>query len=141
MRIVISCATALISLILFPALLVDMVHAQSVKNQTDFQVLSQSNGRDGKHISLVILVPLKSKRPDVIALAETLKAQHKMKEGTVYLEIWDSKEAYDNRLNDGYPFCKLVAHKLVEALCNPQSGYDGIEWLPDKWADEIAGCR
>ena len=135
------CVATLIALSVSSTQIARVLSAQLTNEPIDFQIMAQSNARDGKHVSIAVLVPPTSRKSDVIALAGTLKTKHKIGATTVFVEIWNSKEAYLNRLNDNYPFCKMIVHKLVEATYNSQNSYDEIEWVPDKWAGEISKCR
>lgn len=114
---------------------------QNTAQASDLSVLKVSEGRDGQHFVLVLLVPPSLSKQEVISIVQSSMAGDKQKYQTVHIEVWNSRQAYENRLNDDYPWCEIVGHKLVEANRISSSGYNQIEWVPDQWAQDIAECR
>jgi hypothetical protein len=132
------CSIALLAILFFLPI---FSHASlNLQEDTRIKVLRVSEGRDGKHFVIELLVPSGLSKKDVIEIANSIMKPGRSTYLTVDIEIWDSKEAYMNRDNDTYPDCAIFKHWLVRAEYISSSGFNEIEWLPDKWASEIANC-
>jgi hypothetical protein len=82
-------------------------------------------------IGMIILVSEKATKDEVMKLAVKLRERyiHKYKgKGGIYIDIFDSKEAWLNRDNPKYPEAKFDRSWLVNINVNPYTGYDKIEW-------------
>lgn len=87
----------------------------------------------GSGIGMIILVSKKATKGEVMELAARLREQHldkvkKGKGGILWIDIFDSKEAWLNRNNPKYPNAKFDRSWLVNICVNPNTGYDKIVW-------------
>jgi len=83
-------------------------------------------------IGMIILVSEKTTKGEVMELAVRLREQHldkcKKGKGGIWIDIFDSKEAWLNRDNPKYPDAKFDRSWLVNICVNPNTGFDKIEW-------------
>ncbi|MFA4907840.1 MAG: hypothetical protein WC602_06210 [archaeon] len=79
---------------------------------------------------MVILVSEKSTKQEVMELLRHLKSQHSLSK-MVFIQIFDSKEAYQNQQNDSYPENKYWKHFLADYSHNPNTGHDELNWVAE----------
>lgn len=78
----------------------------------------------------VILVSEKATKEEVLTLAYYLKTLYMTeRNGRVFIQIFDSKEAFLNQTNPKYPEKKLFKHMLVDAGNNPSTGASWLDWV------------
>ena len=79
-------------------------------------------------IGMALLVPEEVTKEQILALARHLRAEH-LSKGWIWIDIFDSIEAYQNRVDPDYPEEEYAKHWLVQITYNSQTGLDKIEWL------------
>jgi len=80
----------------------------------------------------VILVSEKATKEEVLTLASYLKTNYMAESnGWVFIEIFDSKEAFLNQTNLNYPEKKYFKHFLVDAGNNPHTGVSWLDWVAE----------
>jgi len=80
---------------------------------------------------MIILVSEKATKDEVMKLATRLRERYISRytsKDSIYIDIFDSKEAWLNRDNPKYPSAKFDRHWLVNITVNPNTGYDKITW-------------
>lgn len=78
-------------------------------------------------IGMDILVSEQASKGDILKLASELRKEN-LSRGTIVINIFDSREAWQNRDNQNYPQEKYDRHFLVQVIVNPKTGYDKITW-------------
>jgi hypothetical protein len=89
---------------------------------------------DSTGVGMYILVPERSDKSIVLRLLDCIRDQYN-KQGFLFLNIWDSKEAYLRQLDDTYPISKVWKHLLIVYYYNPANGYDEYNWMPYSVSD------
>jgi len=84
--------------------------------------------RDG--IGMIILVSEEATKEEVLAFAQHLKAKNISKEW-IWIDIFDSKEAYLHRDDPNYPEKTYSKHWLVQIFQNRKTGEDRIDWIAE----------
>ena len=84
----------------------------------------------GGGVGMIILVSEETTKEEVLALARHLRSEY-LSMGWVWIDIFDSKEAYLHRDNPNYPEEKYSKHWLVNVVRNPKTGHDKINWVAE----------
>lgn len=93
-----------------------------------FKIIKRGNmGTRG--ISLVLIVPGKMTKEEVMKLAKQI--QDSSSKTLLFIQIFDSIEAYKNQGNDKYPEKKYWKHFLVDMAINPSSGINRVDWVAE----------
>ncbi len=100
----------------------------TVAKQIDYEILKRVDFNDG--LTLEVLVSEQSAKSDVMALARSLKKEHS-KDKKLYINIFDSKDAYKNRDNINYPEAEYSKHWLVAVSINKYTGHEALDWVAE----------
>jgi len=79
-------------------------------------------------LGMELLVPDSTTRAQSLELAESFRKKRKSGE-FLTIQIFDSREAYDNRENLDYSEEEYFKHFLVDMTINPNTGFDEIAWV------------
>jgi hypothetical protein len=79
-------------------------------------------------IGLDLLVDPSAKKEQVLKLARDLREANRAA-GIVQIEIFDAREAWENRGNLSYPRDKFRQHLLVGVAVNPEAHVDTVLWF------------
>jgi len=81
-------------------------------------------------VGMTILVAEKVTKEEVLALAQHLRSKHSSTKW-LWVDIFDSKEAYLHRDDPNYPEKKYSKHWLVQVFRNRKTGEDRIDWVAE----------
>lgn len=107
----------------------EVVYVTPTPKTIDYQVLRQWSTPAGG-IGMEILVSEDAAKEDVLALANSLRSKY-LSRGYIFIDIFDSLEAYTHRDDMTYPEAEYWKHYLVNIVRNPQTGYDEIYWAAE----------
>jgi hypothetical protein len=79
---------------------------------------------------MIILVSEEATKEEVLTLAYHLRSKN-LSMGWIWIDIFDSKEAYLHRDDPNYPEEKYSKHWLVNAMRNPKTDHDKINWVAE----------
>ena len=96
-------------------------------NSLNYYILRESR-TPKKGTELEILVSKDAKKEDVLTLAKHLRFVNRSAK-YFYLNIYDSRDAYDYAKDNSYPQGKLNKHFLLTLIHDEDAGYDRFEWL------------
>jgi|WetSurMetagenome_2_1015567.scaffolds.fasta_scaffold304766_2 hypothetical protein len=82
----------------------------------------------GGGYGMELLVSDSTTQDQAINLARYFHKKRKRDEFLI-IQIFDSREAYDNRDNENYPEEKYFKHFLVDMTVNPNTDYDRVSWV------------
>ena len=118
-------------LVLVTILLLTLIGSESKSEQTliPFEMLRQWSIPAGG-VGMEILVSEKASKEEVLSLAQHLRSKY-LSKGYIFIQIFDSREAYKHRDDSRYPEKKYFKHFLVEIGRNPKTGYDKINWVAE----------
>lgn len=101
--------------------------SNTIKKIIDYQILRKwIPGISG--VGMDILVSECASKEEVLKLARKLRKESKPK-GSVFISIFDTKEAWRNRENSDYPDSKYFKHFLVSIIINPHTGHEQLIWM------------
>jgi hypothetical protein len=86
------------------------------KNLIFYSILSDRGSKESRYMD--ILISESATRTEISKLAYALKDYYKMKNGTIFISIFDSKEAWANRSNDNYPPEEYQRHFVAQVTTN-----------------------
>ena len=49
-------------------------------------------------------------------------------QGSIFITIFDSEEAYKNRVSSDYPESQYFKYFLATIIVNPKTGFDKVVW-------------
>ncbi len=127
MRKLLICILA--SVVLAAGLLIGCGEKTEVPKTIDYQVIRQWAIPAGG-IGMDILVSEEATKEEVLALANSLRSKY-LPGGYIYIQIFDSLEAYSHREDLTYPQEEFMKHFLVDITRNPNTGYDEIRWVAE----------
>ena len=98
-------------------------------NTLDYEVLREWDIPAGG-IGMELLVSETATKEEVLALANSLRSKY-LPRGSIFITIFDSKEAYTRIDDPTYPEEEYFKHLLVSIGRNPNTGYDEILWVAE----------
>jgi len=81
-------------------------------------------------IGMAILVAEEATKEEVLALAQHLRSNYSSR-GSLWIDIFDSKEAYLHRDDPNYPEKEYSKHWLAHVFRNPKTGEEKIDWVAE----------
>ena len=105
------------------------VPLKSSSNIISYEILRKWTPQGGG-IGMALLVPEVSTKEEILALARNLRAAHLSKRW-IWIDIFDSEEAFQHRDDPKYPEAKYFKHWLAQVSYNKATGYDKIEWVAE----------
>lgn len=95
-------------------------------NLIKYQVLREWKPKNG--IGMELLVNENATKEEIMKLAKHLRKNYESL-SFLSIDIFDSREAWENRENLNYPEEEYSKHWLVNMVRNKNTGYDEIKWV------------
>lgn len=102
---------------------------QKPENLLSYEILKEAYPNDkSKNLMLDVLVSPDSKKEKIIELSRYFRKYY-IDKHWLMINIWSSKESFENRMNDKYPESKYWKHYLVQIIHSRNK--DDILWVKD----------